>query len=92
MTKARIAVEQGFGKISNLWRSHQYAARQQSRNQPVGAYYLIATLLTNIYTCIHQEESPFGIFPPTLAEYLDPPGKSSPSSPSPVPNSVDSGC
>ena len=76
MTRARIAVEQGFGKITNLWRANQYAAGQQSRNQPVGAYYLIATLLTNIYTCCRQEESPFGLFPPSVEEYLDPAGES----------------
>jgi hypothetical protein len=73
MTRARIAVEQGFGKITNLWRSNQYAASQQSRNQPVGAYYLIATLLTNIYTCLHREPSPFGLLPPSLEDYLEPP-------------------
>jgi hypothetical protein len=84
MTRARIAVEQGFGKITNLWRANQYAAGQQSRNQPVGAYYLIATLLTNIYTCCRQEESPFGLLPPSVEEYLEPAGKP----PLPFPNLV----
>jgi hypothetical protein len=80
MSRCRIHVENCFGKISNLWQSHQMPSRLQSLNSPVAAYYIVAVLLTNIFTCIRGNETIFGLKPPSLHDYLHPQGESFPPS------------
>jgi hypothetical protein len=71
MATARIAVENGFGKVSTLWQTNQFSSKLQSLNSPVAAYYMVTVLLTNIHTCIRGVMTPFGLRPPHLDEYLD---------------------
>jgi hypothetical protein len=71
MSRCRISVENGFGKVSSLWRTGQFAANLQSRNSPVAAYYVVAVLLTNIYTCLRGKRTSFDLWPPDLDEYLE---------------------
>lgn len=72
MSRARIAVENAFGYTANLWRTNQFAMQLQAGNQPVAAFYMVSILLTNIYTCVQQHATPFGLRPPLLDEYLAP--------------------
>ena len=70
MSRCRIAVENGFGKVSSLWRMGQFGANLQPGNSPVAAYYSVAVLLTNIYSCLRGRRTCFGLVPPTLDDYL----------------------
>ena len=70
MTKARISVENAFGATANLWRTNQLAVQLQAGNSPVAAFYMTSIMLTNLYTCMKHERSPFGLRPPTLEAYI----------------------
>ena len=72
MSRARIAVENGFGKVSSLWQTNQLTNKLQSGNSPVAAYYIVAVLLTNIHTCMRGVRTPFGLQPPYIEDYLQP--------------------
>lgn len=74
LSSMRIAVENCFGLMQNLWTANAWNLRLKIGAQPVGAYYLTAVLLTNCWTCIkgNQVGGRFGISPPTLQEYLQP--------------------
>ena len=72
MSKARISVEWGFGKVVTLFAFINFYANQKFFLQPVGPYFTVATLLTNCHTCLYGSEIAdlFGLKPPTLEEYL----------------------
>jgi hypothetical protein len=70
MSRCRIAVENAFGRTANLWAANQFAVSLQSQRSPVAAYYMVAILITNIYTCMKGQLSPFGLAPLPLKEYL----------------------
>ncbi|RPB26674.1 hypothetical protein L211DRAFT_856099 [Terfezia boudieri ATCC MYA-4762] len=72
MSSLRIAVEHSFSKISALWPFVTHSRALKIDHSPVGGYYMIAVLLTNIHTCLRgsQISTQFSCPPPSLAEYL----------------------
>ena len=72
MSELRISVEWGFGIISRLFAFTEFAENQKIGLQPVGVYYRVATIFTNLYTCFNGNivSSFFGTQPPTVESYL----------------------
>lgn len=55
MEKARVAVENAFGDTQKLW-SKNACIKLRSGSMPVAAYFEVAILLTNCYTCMYGWE------------------------------------
>lgn len=72
MSKVRQSVEYGFGKIEQYWAFTNYKKNLKLYLQPVGKYYIVATLLTNCHTCLYKSNvnTVFRSDPPTLHGYL----------------------
>lgn len=72
MSKVRQAVEWSLGKTIMLFAFVDYKKNQKLHLQPVGKYYVVATLLCNFHTCLYGSEVSeyFNIAPPTLANYV----------------------
>lgn len=72
MSAVRICVEWTFGKIIALFAFLDYKKNLKLHLQPVGKYYLVATLLTNCHTCFYGSQTSqfFNIEPPTVHEYI----------------------
>lgn len=72
MSAVRTCVEWAFGKILSLFSFLDYKKNQKLYLQPVGKYFLVASILTNCHTCLYGSETGmyFGLEPPTLQEYL----------------------
>jgi hypothetical protein len=72
MNSGRIAVEWGFGRVSNLWKYLDYSKQLRMHSSPLGSAYRVATCLTNMKTCLEgcQTTSYFQCEPPTLEEYI----------------------
>ncbi len=73
MSKVRQCVEWGFGDIIRQFAFLDFKKNLKLFLQPVGKYYLIATILTNCRACLYGNEVSqyFGIAPPVLEEYLN---------------------
>ena len=73
MSAVRISVEWIFGKIISLFAFLDYKKNNKLYLQPVGKYYLIGALLTNVHTCLYGSETStfFNIDPPALEDYLN---------------------
>ena len=56
MSQLRISVEQGFGKVVNLWQFLSYTKAHKLGLSAVGGYYMVAVLLTNIHTCLRGSQ------------------------------------
>ncbi|EOD29632.1 hypothetical protein EMIHUDRAFT_113665 [Emiliania huxleyi CCMP1516] len=86
MSPARVTVEWGFGKIVNLWPFLDYRKKSKARPltpphthalqvllSPVGLYFPVANVLTNMHTCLARGNIvsyEFGLAPPELHEYM----------------------
>ena len=72
MSKVRQAVEWSFGKTITLFAFLDFKKNQKLYLQPLGKYYIVATLLCNFHTCFYgsQISDYFNVAPPTLANYL----------------------
>ena len=73
MSQLRVAVENGFGRVTQLWSFTDMKRIQRSLLQPTGAYYHVMVLFVNLRTCIdggNQVSDTFGVHPPTINEYL----------------------
>ena len=57
MSRLRIAVECSFGKIVTLFPFVDFKKNLKLRLQPVGKYYLVATILANCHTCFYGSKS-----------------------------------
>jgi hypothetical protein len=69
----RISVEQIFGRKAVLWRGLTWRHNLMMGNQAVGAYHMVAILLTNCLTCFeggNQISERFELSPPSIEEYL----------------------
>jgi len=68
----RVPVEWAFGHVSILWAFVDFHKNQKFFLQPVGVYYRVAVLLTNMHACIYGSEiaSHFEVDTPSLHEYL----------------------
>lgn len=72
MSPLRVSVEWGFGKIVALWPFLDYRKKHMVLLSPVGLYFPVANVLTNMHTCLYGSiiSNKFGMEPPTLAAYM----------------------
>lgn len=72
MSEVRISAEWGFQKVLQLFAFVDFKKNLKVQLQPIAAYYLCATILTNCHTCLNRSVASFffDVRPPTLAEYL----------------------
>ena len=72
LSKARISVEWGFGKIVNLWGFIDFRKNNKIFLQPLGKYCRVMGFVTNCHTTLYGSltSSYFNCKPPTLSEYL----------------------
>ena len=72
MSKLRVCVEWGFGKICQLFAFFDFKKNLKILLQPIGKHFLVATLLTNCHTCLYGSQTGkfFELDPPTLESYL----------------------
>ena len=72
MSQVRICVEWTFGKLCQYFAFVDFKKNNKVLLQPVGKYYLVATLLTNCHTCLYgsQTSNFFDLQPPALEVYL----------------------
>ena len=72
MSKVRVSVEWGFGKIAQYFAFLDIKKNQKILLQPIAKYYLVGSLLTNCHTCLYgsQTSSYFDVQPPSLETYL----------------------
>ncbi len=73
MSGARVAIEHTFSKVTALWRGLACVTSQKVLQQPVGAFYLAACILTNAHTVCYgsQVSEAFRVHPcVTLEQYL----------------------
>lgn len=73
MASPRISVEWSFSKVSTLFAFQNYKPNLKLRLQPVGAYFPVATILTNCHTCFYGSQINvfFDSQPPSIEEYLN---------------------
>lgn len=73
MTAARVSVEWGFGKITNLFPFLDYRKKHKVLLSPVGLYFPVANILTNMHTCLSSGNIvslEFEMEPPSLHNYM----------------------
>ena len=56
MSRVRVSVEWAFGKIVSLFSYLDFERNNKVLLQPVGKYYLVATLLTNCHNCLYSSQ------------------------------------
>lgn len=68
MSKVRTCVEWGFGKIGQNFAYLVFKKNLKVLLQPVGKYYLVASILINCHTCLYgsQTSTFFDLDPPSL--------------------------
>lgn len=73
MASVRAAVEWGFCKVLNMFAFVDYRKNLKIHLQPIGLYYLVAAILTNVHTCLNgsQISEFFTCDPPPLSEYIN---------------------
>ena len=72
MSEARVSVEWGFGGVYAKFGFLLMKSQMRLGLQPIGQYYIVATLLYNCYACMYGNEISkfFDLESPTLEEYL----------------------
>ncbi len=72
MNACRSCVEWGFGGTGNNFAFNQYPKNLKVLLQPVGLYYRISTLFSNLKNILHRNQTSryFELEPPSLDEYL----------------------
>lgn len=74
MSRMRVSVEWGFGRIQNLWNYCAHSSQLRSLQTQPGKCYSVAALLTNIHTCLYQSSQVstyFNCQPPRVYDYLN---------------------
>jgi hypothetical protein len=73
MSAVRVSVEWGFANVTNLWAFLDLRRNLRLGLSPVGLYYLVGMLLSNMRNCVRPNEisTYFGVDPMTLGNYLD---------------------
>lgn len=68
MSRVRVSVEWGFGKISQLFAYLDFKKNLKLLLQPVGKYYLVGAILINCHTCLYGSvtSSFFNVEPASL--------------------------
>jgi hypothetical protein len=54
---SRETVEWSFAKVVRLWSFLDFKKNFKMYKQPVGKYYLVATILTNCHTCMNGSQA-----------------------------------
>ena len=72
MSGVRISVEWGFGKICQYFAFLDFKNNNKVLLQPVGKYFVVASLLINCHTCLYGSltSTHFDVSPPSLETYL----------------------
>ena len=72
MSGVRISVEWGFGKICQYFAFLDFKNNNKVLLQPVGKYFVVASLLINCHTCLYGSltSTYFDVSPPSLETYL----------------------
>ena len=72
MSKVRVSVEWGFGKIAQYFAYLDFKKNLKVLLQPVAKFYLVGTLLINCHTCMYGSLTGkyFNVNPPSLNTYL----------------------
>ena len=72
MSKVRVSVEWGFGKICQYFAFLDFKKNLKVLLQPVAKYYAVGALMTNCHTCLYGSLSStfFEVNPPSLETYL----------------------
>lgn len=72
MANQRITIEWGFGKTLMQWKFISTKYNLKLGLSPIGSYYAVCILLSNIHTCFWGSATAvkFDCPPPTLQEYL----------------------
>lgn len=72
MSKVRISVEWAFGKVCQYFSFLDFKKNNKVLLQPIGKYYLVASLLANCHTCLYGALTGtfFDLQPPSLEVYL----------------------
>ena len=72
MSAVRQCVEWGFGKIVQQFAFLDFKKNLKLFLQPVGKYYIVATILTNCHTCWYgsQTSTYFNLAPPVFEDYV----------------------
>ena len=72
MSPARVSVEWGFGQIVELWPFLDYRKKLKILLSPVGLYFGVGNMLTNIHTCLYGSiiTREFGMGRPSLSMYM----------------------
>jgi len=74
MSRMRVSVEWGFGRVLNLWNSCGFKSWNRSLLTHPTKQYRASVLLTNIYLCLYPDRNEvsryFGCDPPSVWDYL----------------------
>ena len=72
MSKVRVCVEWGFGKICQNFAFLDFKKNQKVLLHPHAKYYALAAILTNCHTCLYGSltSSYFELSPPLLETYM----------------------
>jgi len=72
MARQRMSIEWGFGKALMQWGFIGHKLNFKVGLSPVGAYYAVCILLTNVHTCYYGSATgvKFNCLPPSIYEYL----------------------
>ncbi|EIW54605.1 uncharacterized protein TRAVEDRAFT_131697, partial [Trametes versicolor FP-101664 SS1] len=72
MGLVRVQVEHGFGLVTSTWQYLNANWKMHVYSSPVGRYYRVGVLLTNILNCYrpNQVSQYFDCEPPSITEYL----------------------
>lgn len=72
LSKARVSVEWGFGKMFNLFGFLDFPCSQRLYLSPIGQWFLLGVLFTNAHTCLYSSITShvFNMSPPSLEEYF----------------------
>jgi hypothetical protein len=73
MSASRVTVEWSYGRVLALWKALDFKKNLKLFKSPIGAYYLVACLLTNCVSCIEGGNAitdHSGGRTPSLEEYL----------------------
>lgn len=73
MSHCRVTVEWGFKEVTGKFAFVNLKPQQKFLMSPVAKQYRVATLLSNMHSCLNggnEISQYFGVLPPTLEEYL----------------------
>eukprot|EP00697_Spironema_sp_BW2_P005503 gnl/Spiro4/17685_TR9416_c0_g1_i1.p1 gnl/Spiro4/17685_TR9416_c0_g1~~gnl/Spiro4/17685_TR9416_c0_g1_i1.p1 ORF type:complete len:345 (-),score=71.32 gnl/Spiro4/17685_TR9416_c0_g1_i1:44-1051(-) len=72
MSRLRLCVEWGFGKIASIWAFLDFEKNLKLLKQPLAQFYSVGAILTNCHTCLYGgvTSTYYDMLPPTLDEYL----------------------